>query len=249
MSRNLSCKPGTRYRNRILLLSLFFVAVIPVTTTAASADKAHEEWKDLRYRGLLEFTKGHYDESRRLFESALACVQKSKPGSRDETMSDYDLAQVYQYMGNRNEESESYYNRALTLAKKSFSDHSAETVLFMQDLVTLLKSEHRDADAARIDKEADKIVKKYPRSNSVGTAEIHSDGSIAEYLHTSGKGGEGHSFPTVSPKDPDYKYEILHLGPMKIDEQKYVLPYRRHDPDAPVLPKGPPPPPPEPTDP
>ena len=129
------------------------------------------------------------------------------------------------------------------------ADHSAETVLFMQDLVTLLKSEHRDADAARIDKEADKIVEKYPRSNSIGTAEITSAGLIAEYLQARGKGGEGHSFPTVEPDSILYKYEMLHLGPMKIGEQKYVLPYKRNDRDAPVLPKGPPPPPPEPTDP
>jgi tetratricopeptide (TPR) repeat protein len=242
---NLAFKFGTVHRNPILFFFLLVATLIHMisATASASADQAHEDWKDLRYRGLIEFTKGNYDESRRLFESALASAQNHKPGSRDETLSTYDLAQVYQYMGNRNKESEIYYKRALALAKNSSSDHSPEAVLFMQDLVTLLKSEKRDEEANRIDKETDKIIEKHPRSNSIGTASIDSDGTIQMYLQARGKNIEGHSFPTVSPKDSGYKYELLHLGPMKIGEQKFVLPYRENDPDAPVPPKEIPPPP------
>jgi hypothetical protein len=46
------------------------------------------------------------------------------------------------------------------------------------------------------------------------------------YLHASGPGGiRGHSFMKYSPTDFDYKYTVLHLGPMKIGEQKVVLQY------------------------
>ena len=197
----------------------------------------------MRYRGLNEFTKGHYEAARQLFEQALVNAQTHTPGGRDETMSAYDLAQVYQYMGKRNKESEFYYKRALTLAKKSYSAHSAETVLFLQDLATLLKSEHRDTDATRLAKEVDQIIAAHPDSNSIGAASVESDGAIQMYLQARDAGSYGHALLKYRRTDRDYKYTVLHLGPMKIGEQKFVLPYR-DDPDAPPSPPAPPPQPP-----
>jgi len=226
----------------VFLVLLTQTAVLLMTTQPAPADQRSDKWNEVRYAGLIEFSKGHYDAARLHFEKALALSRTPKPDGEKETLSTYDLAQVYEYMGKRNKEAELYYRRALTLAKHAFPPHSAEVTLMLTQLASLLKVEHRDVEEHDLRQAIDKNIAEHPQANFIGAASMDKDGQITMYMRATGANTEGHAIFNTKKTDPGYKETVLHLGPMKAGEQRFILPYR-NDPNAPepVVPPLPPP--------
>jgi hypothetical protein len=57
-----------------------------------------DNWNAVRYSGLIEFSKGHYDAANALFRKALNLSRTMEKDAPKEALSTYDLAEVCKYM-------------------------------------------------------------------------------------------------------------------------------------------------------
>jgi tetratricopeptide (TPR) repeat protein len=235
-----------RVRAIACLMFIFWHMVLQLTNSnpVLAIDRRTKKWNEVRYSGLVEFSNGHYNAAKWIFEKALVSSRVPKRDGQKETLSTYDLAQVYTYMG-KNKEAELYYKRALSLAKRAFSPHSAEVTLMLTQLAELFHSEHRNVEEQQLRKQIELNIT-HPHADFIGAASTDKNGDITEYMRASGPSTEGLGIVTIKKTDKNYKDEILHLGPMKPGEQTFILPYR-YDPNEPE-PVVPPPPPPHPDD-
>jgi tetratricopeptide (TPR) repeat protein len=191
---------------------------------SAPASDSWQTWENLRWSGLQEYSKGSYETARASFEKALKEIKQVQPGSEKEVISTYDLAQVLNAEG-KFQQSEDYCELALELSKTACAPDSALITLILHSMVSLKRHEHNYEEAAKLRSELDKRADASADARTIGVASMESDGTIKLNLRAEGSGMIGDASIPCAPSDPNYKETLMHLGPLKPGDHKFVAPW------------------------
>jgi hypothetical protein len=207
-----------------ICLTTFTVINLIMGAAFAQTNDSWQKWKDLRWSGLQQFSKGEYEAARVSFEQALKEAQRIQPRSQNEAISTYDIAQVFGAEG-QNKKLEDYCLRALQQSN-NLSD-GALTTLILHSLVTLRRAEGKRDEVAKLRAELDKIADASVDSRTIGVASMAQDGTITLELRADdGAGLSGHGLGTYAPASPEYKETLMHLGPLRPGRTKLVAPWK-----------------------
>jgi tetratricopeptide (TPR) repeat protein len=198
------------------------LAVLTMNTPSARATNNWQSWENYRWAGLLQFSKGNTEAAQKSFEKALTEAKRVQPGSLNEVVSTYDLAQVYDAQS-QEERAEQYCQRALQLARTpGIRSHKALILVILSTLADLKSDRKKSAEASKIESEADALANSSPDAQTIGVASIEPDGTIKLQLRAVSPGLIGEGTDTISPNDPTYKETLMHLGPLKPGDQKFI---------------------------
>jgi tetratricopeptide (TPR) repeat protein len=209
---------------RLCNVMTFGIALIMITTPIQASD-SWQQWENLRWSGLQEFSKGNYGTARTSFEQALKEIKQVQPGSEKEVISIHDLAQVLNAEG-RVQQSEDYCRQALELSKTACPSDSALITLILHSLVSLKRHEHKYEEVAKLRSELDERADASVNARTIGVASMEQDGTIKLDLRAESGSMVGHGSLSYPPAAPEYKETLMHLGPLKPGGQKLVAPWK-----------------------
>jgi len=205
---------------------VFALFVLIMSTSSTQANNAWQSWENIRWSGLQQFTKGNIEAARKWFEQALAEATRVQPGSVNEVISTYDLAQIYD-AEDKNQQAEDYCTRALNLSKSACANsHRALITLILSTLADLKSGDKKYDEVAKLEDEADRMADSSVDAQTIGVASMGKDGTIKLDLRADDAGLIGHGCFSYTPSDPEYKATLMHLGPLKPGHQKLVAPWK-----------------------
>jgi tetratricopeptide (TPR) repeat protein len=204
-------------------IALLVFALLNLTPASTQSNQPWKIWESLRWAGLEEFRKNKLDDAQKYFEQALAEAKHVKPNGQNQVISMHDLAQVYDAKG-KLQQAEKYYNLALELSKNNFSN-GATTMLILHSLEYLKREETKYDEVGRIEETMNKLASASPDSRTIGVATMKPDGTIVVNSRIEGPGKSiGHAINSYTVSDPEYRKVLMHIGPLKPDDSKFVTP-------------------------
>jgi tetratricopeptide (TPR) repeat protein len=189
-------------------IGLMILVSGPVNLAGSQTENRWRTWMDLRWQGLVEFSKGNLPEAKKSFEKALAEAKHVESENENTATSIYDVALVYAAEGN-NRQAEDYCKEVLKLAQKVCPNSGIQTlaIISIQDI----RAHEHDFDGVRkLDAEIIKLNREHPGTECIAQAEMLSNGDIeirdfAEPI-----------FPQLTHiSSPDYKDLLIHIGPLR----------------------------------
>lgn len=197
------------------------LTVLFISGSSVLASKSWQQWENLRWSGLQQFSKGNIEAAQKWFEQALAEAVSVQPGSENEVTSTHDLALIYEAEG-KSKKAEEYCNRALELGKRVCSpSHKAMITLILDSLADIKSNEGKHDEVANLQAEMDKLVDSSPDAQTIGVAEMKQDGTIKLDL-----AGEAHGMAFYKVADPNYRGTLMHIGPLKPGGHKMIAPWK-----------------------
>jgi hypothetical protein len=200
------------------------LGLIILISSAASSSAANnwKIWGDLRWQGLVEFSKGNLPGAKTLFEKALIEAKNVRPESENTVTSIYDIALVYDAESNIRQTQESC-NEVLKLAKKICPDSGVQTLAI--DSIQNIKAKEHDFNAVReLDDEIIKLNREHPGTECIAQAEIRTNGEIEVKAYS-----EPHTYTITPASDPDYRDLLMHIGPLRPKHPRPVMQWSKEE--------------------
>jgi len=199
--------------------------VLTMNTPSVRAIESWQTWENLRWAALQQFSKGNIVAARKDFERALTEAKCVQPGSVNEVVSTYELAQVYAAQS-QPVKAEEYCQRALQLGRSACVKSNKALLLLILSTLADLKSEKKNSnEGSKLEDEADSLADSSPDARTIGVASMERDGTINLELRAESPGLIGHASDTIPPTDSRYKETLMHLGPLKPGDQKLIPPW------------------------
>ena len=193
-----------------IVIIILIMAILP-----SDAGERWQHWNNLRWSGLQAFKKGQNESARKIFEQELAEAERLQPNSKQEIISIYDLAQVYD-VENQDQKAEVYCKRALALARRFCSNESGIVSLILNSLADLKSKARKYDEVGKIMDENDKD----PSAGPVGVATMETDGTINLHMY-----GPGDVILHYYENEPDYKATLMHIGPLQPGGSRPAAPW------------------------
>ena len=178
----------------------------PKKSTAAEA--AQDKWDNQVGAALVLYRDGKVTEAEKALRTVLkttteACLRQLVLGY---------LAEIKVASGNKDKSAESLFAQATANKKCRFHGDTLEAY------VSLLKAKGMKAQAEQIQKLRDK-------QESIGSCEMDKDGNLSASLVSLPPGPIAHTFAQYKTTDKEYLQMLSHVGPLKRNKGRIILPF------------------------